>query len=68
LQEIPTPAFFDQMSKPVRNSHPSSARAIARTFFITSKTFQGQALLQSERMAMLLIDVLRAHVGCGGLL
>ena len=50
------------MSKPVRNSHPSSARAIARTFFITSKTFQGQALLQSERMAMLLIDVLRAHV------
>jgi hypothetical protein len=62
LQEISTHAFFDQMSKPARNSHPISALAIARTFFITSKTFRGQALLQSERMAMLVIDVLCTHV------
>lgn len=32
------------------------------TFFATTKTSQGRALLQSERNATLLIDVLRSYV------
>ena len=35
-----------------------------RTFFVTSKTC-GAGLLQSERMAALLIDVLRSYVAAG---
>src|ERR1017187_2995892 len=35
----------------------------ARTFFATTKTSQGRALLQSERNATLMIDVLRSYVG-----
>jgi putative transposase len=50
------------MSKPARNSTPSSIQAGTRTFFITSKTTEGKALLQSERMATLFIDVLRSYV------
>ena len=34
-------------------------------FFVTLKTSQGKALLQSERMANLFIDVLRSFVGDG---
>ena len=33
-----------------------------RTFFVTSRTAQGKALLQSERMALLFVDVLRNYV------
>jgi hypothetical protein len=33
-----------------------------RTFFVTSKTNVGGALLQTERMANLFIDVLRTYV------
>src|SRR5437899_2239762 len=50
------------MARPSRNSAPSSISAELRTFFVTSKTFQGKALLQSERMALLFIDVLRIYV------
>src|SRR5260221_12194117 len=53
------------MSKPARNSQPASVRAISRTFFVTSRTVQGQAVLQSERMATLFIDVLRSYVAAG---
>jgi putative transposase len=53
------------MARPSRNSDPSSIRAQLRTFFVTSKTSQGKALLQSERMASLLIDVLRSYVSAG---
>ena len=50
------------MAIPSRNSDPNSIRAELRTFFVTSRTFQGKALLQSERMASLFIDVLRSYV------
>jgi putative transposase len=50
------------MAKPVRNARPESLRGISRTFFTTSKTTEGRNLLQSERMALLFIDVLRSHV------
>jgi putative transposase len=33
-----------------------------RTFFVTSKTYVGASLLQTERMANLFIDVLRTYV------
>jgi putative transposase len=50
------------MAKPIRNADAKSLRGIERTFFVTSRTIQGQNLLQSERMALLLIDVLRSYV------
>jgi putative transposase len=50
------------MARPVRNADPKSFRAIQRTFFVTSKTIEGRNLLQSERMALLFIDVLRSYV------
>ena len=37
----------------------------ARTFFATTKTSQGRPLLQSERNAILMIDVLRSYVAAG---
>ena len=39
------------------------SRRNPQTFFVTLKTSQGKALLQSERMANLFIDVLRSFVG-----
>ena len=33
-----------------------------RTFFVTSKDSRGAAVLQTERMAMLFIDVLRSYM------
>ena len=39
-----------------------SLRGISRTSFTTSKTTEGRNLLQSERMALLFIDVLRSYV------
>jgi putative transposase len=53
------------MAKPVRNSQVKEIRELERTFFITSKTTQGKALLQSTRMAMLFIHVLREYVSAG---
>jgi putative transposase len=52
------------MAKPNRNSSPSDAIAGARTFFVTSKAC-GAGLLQSRRMAMLFIDVLRSYSAAG---
>jgi putative transposase len=49
------------MARPSRKSDPSNIRADSRTFFVTSKTAQGRALLQSDRMASLFIDVLRSY-------
>src|SRR5262245_36585864 len=49
------------MAKPIRNADPGSLRGIERTFFTTSKTIEGRNLLQSERMALLFIDVLRSY-------
>ncbi len=53
------------MAKPARNASPSRILSASRTFFVTTKTSMGQALLQSERHATLLIDVLRFYVAAG---
>ncbi len=50
------------MARPSRNSRFDSARNPVRTFFFTSKTDGGRALLQTERMANLFIDVLRSYM------
>jgi len=49
------------MSKPLRNAEAIEILR-SRTFFVTSKTSMGRALLQSERNADLFIDVLRSYV------
>jgi putative transposase len=49
------------MAIPSRNADPAAIRAGSRTFFVTSKTHGGRALLQSERMATLFVDVLRSY-------
>src|ERR1017187_8298983 len=50
------------MARPARNALPGNILSSTRTFFATTKTSQGRALLQSERNAMLMIDVLRSYV------
>ena len=50
------------MAIPSRNASLDAVHADSRTFFVTSKTNGGRALLQSERMAALFIDVLRSYV------
>ena len=50
------------MSIPSRNSEIAQILSSSRTFFVTTKTSMGRALLQSERNANLLIDVLRSCV------
>jgi hypothetical protein len=47
------------MAIPSRNADFSSARNPIRTFFVSSGT-TGRAILQTERMANLFIDVLRS--------
>ena len=53
------------MAKPVRNSTRHSIIAGVRTFFVSSRTVQGKHLLQSQRSAELLIDVLRSYTLAG---
>jgi putative transposase len=50
------------MAKPARNSCAEATSYSPRTFFATTKTHGGRRLLQSERNATLLIDVLRTSV------
>jgi putative transposase len=50
------------MSQPARNSSPENILSPSRTFFVTTKTSMSRHLLQSERNANLLIDVLRSLV------
>src|ERR1017187_1675322 len=50
------------MARPARHALPGNILSSARTFFATTKTSQGRALLQSERNATLMIDVLRSSV------
>jgi putative transposase len=50
------------MARPARNARPDNVVSSARTFFATTRTGQGRALLQSERNALLIIDVLRCYV------
>src|ERR1017187_3667848 len=49
------------MASPARHALPGNILSSARTFFATTKTSQGRALLQSERNATLMIDVLRSY-------
>jgi putative transposase len=50
------------MSHPARNASSESILNPMRTFFVTTKTSMGRRILQSERNAGLLIDVLRSLV------
>jgi putative transposase len=50
------------MARPSRNSSPDSARNPIRTFFVTSRTSRGAAVLQTARMATLFIEVLRSYI------
>jgi putative transposase len=59
-------AFRPCMARPSRNSQFGSvSNPFPRTFFITSKTNGGRSYLQTERMATLLIDVLRSYHKAG---
>jgi putative transposase len=53
------------MAHPARNARPERVLCDARTFFVTTKTSMARRLLQSERNAVLLIDVLRSNVAAG---
>jgi putative transposase len=50
------------MAHPARNACPEEVLSSTRVFFVTTKTSMARRLLQSERNAMLLIDVLRSNV------
>jgi putative transposase len=50
------------MSIPSRNADPTQIVQSNRTFFVTTKTHMGKRLLQTDRNATLLIDVLRSCV------
>jgi putative transposase len=53
------------MAHPARNACPEKVLSNTRVFFVTTTTSMARRLLQSERNAMLLIDVLRANVATG---
>jgi putative transposase len=50
------------MAHPARNAVPANILNPSRIFFVTTTTSMGKRLLQSERNAGLLIDVLRSLV------
>jgi putative transposase len=53
------------MAHPARNASPMAILSSTRVFFVTTKTSMARRLLQSERNAGLLIDVLRSNVAAG---
>src|ERR1700720_2919051 len=53
------------MAHPARNASPMAILSSTRVFFVTTKTSMARRLLQSERNAVLLIDVLRSNVAAG---
>lgn len=55
-------ALAPAMAIPARNASPANIQGTFRTFFVTTKTCMGRALLQSERNALLLVDVLRSCI------
>jgi putative transposase len=55
-------ALAHAMARPVRNAGPEAILRTERTFFATTKTHMGRRLFQSERNAILFIDVLRGYV------
>ena len=50
------------MAHPARNAAPANILNPSRIFFATTKTSMGKRLLQSERNANLLVDVLRSLI------
>jgi putative transposase len=50
------------MARPARNARADEVLSSARCFFVTTGTADRRRLLQSERNASLLIDVLRSYV------
>jgi putative transposase len=50
------------MAIPSRNTEMAKAPQYLRTFFVTTRTSMGQRLLQSDRSAALLVEVLRSCV------
>jgi putative transposase len=50
------------MAIPNRNADPGHVVDAGRTFFVTTKTYMGRHLLQSERSAALLVEVLRSCI------
>jgi putative transposase len=53
------------MSKPSRPVNPDFVSGQQRTFFVTTRTAGGRSLLQTDRMASLLVDVLRTNLRAG---
>jgi putative transposase len=53
------------MARPARNAAPEAILSNERVFFATTKTSETRRVLQSERNAVLLIDVLRSNVAAG---
>jgi putative transposase len=53
------------MARPSRPNTPDKATAKLRTFFVTTRAAGGAAILQSDRMAMLFVDVLRCYIRAG---
>jgi putative transposase len=53
------------MAKPARNASSEAILSSERVFFATTKTSMARRILQSERNATLLIEVLRSNVGAG---
>jgi putative transposase len=58
-------ALAPAMSRPSRNSSPDDILSTTRVFFTTTKTSMGRNLLQSDRNAQLLVDVLRSLIAEG---
>jgi putative transposase len=53
------------VAKPSRPSDPQDSKGQPRTFFLTTTTAGGRSLFQTDRMARLLIDVLRFYTLAG---
>ena len=62
-EDVPPPRT--PMAHPARNASPMAILSSTRVFFVTTKTSMARRLLQSERNAVLLIDVLRSNVAAG---
>jgi putative transposase len=53
------------MTIPARNASSGNTLSSSRIFFATTKASMGRRIFQSERNAMLLVDVLRSYVAAG---
>jgi putative transposase len=58
-------ALAPAMARPSRNAASEGILGSERIFFTTTKTCMAKSLLQSERNALLFIDVLRSYIAAG---